>query len=58
MPEQPKSRIGVVTTALDLVGAVLLTAAGYLALGVAAALAIGGGFCLGLSYSLTRRSGA
>lgn len=58
MAEQPKSRLGVVTTALDLAGAVLLTTAGYLALGAAAALAIAGGFCLGLSYAMTRRGSA
>lgn len=48
--------VAIVTTALELAGAALLTTAGYLAFGLAGALGAAGGFCLALSYALTRGS--
>jgi len=45
-----------ITTALEVSAAVLLTAAAAIAFGLAAALAVAGGVCLGLSYALTRGS--
>ena len=47
-----------VTSVLDIIGVAGLTAAAYLAFGLAAALAAFGGFCLALSYGLTRRGSA
>ena len=44
------------TTGLEVAGALLLTAAGALAFGLAGALAALGGVCFGLSYALTRGS--
>ena len=43
-----------VTTALDITGAALLTGAAYVAFGLAAGMAVLGGFLLGLSFVLTR----
>jgi hypothetical protein len=42
------------TTALDIAGAALLTGAACAAFGLAAGMAVLGGFLLGLSYVLTR----
>lgn len=47
-----------VTTLLEIGGAVLLIGAGYVALGLAGALALAGGACFGLSWSLTRGGSA
>ncbi len=44
------------TTGLEVAGAVALVAAGWLAFGLAAGLAVLGGACFGLSYALTRGS--
>lgn len=49
--------MAVVTTSLELSGAVLLTAAGWLAFGLAGAFAVVGGFCLAASWALTRGGG-
>lgn len=53
MPKRPD-----VTTVLDIVGVVGLTAAAWLAFGLAAALAVFGGFCLALSFAMTQRGSA
>lgn len=45
-----------VTTTLEVAGAGLLTAAGWLAFGLAGVCAVLGGFCLAVSYSITRGS--
>jgi drug/metabolite transporter (DMT)-like permease len=47
-----------VTTLLEVGGAVLLIGAGYVAFGTAAALALAGGACFGLSWALTRGGSA
>jgi hypothetical protein len=48
--------VAIVTTGLEVVGAGLLTAAGWLAFGLAGALAVLGGFCIAGSFALTRGS--
>lgn len=44
------------TTGLEVAGALSLSAAGWLAFGLAGLLAVAGGLCFGLSYALTRGS--
>lgn len=55
-PNAHRITASTVSTALDVAGAVLLTASGWFLMGIAGALGVAGGFCLALSYSLTRRS--
>lgn len=46
----------IVTTGLEVAGAASLTVAGWLAFGLAGVLTVVGGFCLALSYAITRGS--
>lgn len=59
MAEKPRRVVPVrslLTTGLDIAGAVALTAAGWFLLGAAGALAVIGSACLALSFSLSRRA--
>lgn len=58
MTDQPRSVPvrAIVTTSLEVVGAALLTTAGWLAFGLAGACAVVGGVCIALSFAITRGS--
>lgn len=59
MAEKPRRVVpvrSIITSVLEVAGALALTVAGFLAFGVAGLLAVVGGLCFGLSYALTRGS--